>query len=117
MKYWVAIRAAVVTGAFVLAGAAFADDQAPGQPKSDEAVPSTSATPPSPQQPAQPAAEAEKNPLDEIVCKKEDPTVGSRIGSRKVCKTRRQWRDGERDATSPDLPDGSLQPPPPGGVK
>ncbi len=67
-----------------------------------------------PASPSPPATQtAEKDPLDEIVCRNEEATVGSRLGSRKVCKTRRQWRDEQRDATSNDLPDGS-RPPGPG---
>jgi hypothetical protein len=31
--------------------------------------------------------------MDEVVCKRDQSTVGSRLDSRKVCKTRRQWRD------------------------
>jgi hypothetical protein len=100
---------AVVVGAFLLAGAAYASDPPPAPP-SPPAQPQGEAAPP-PVPPATPSSQAtEKDPLDEIVCKKEEATVGSRLGSRKVCKTRRQWRDEKRDATSTDLPDGSLLP-------
>jgi hypothetical protein len=33
-----------------------------------------------------------KKPDDEIICKKEPPPVGTRMGSRKICKTVREWR-------------------------
>lgn len=102
-----------VAGAFALAGAAFASDP-PAPPSSPPPPP---ASPDAPQPPPEPPKAAEKDPLDEIVCRKEEPTVGTRLNSRKICKTRRQWRDEQRDATSTDLPDGSWVPPPsPGGA-
>jgi len=104
------VSAVAAIGVFILAGAAYASDPPPAPP-APPSQPQGEAAPPPP--PAPPAAQtAEKDPLDEIVCKKEEATVGSRLGSRKVCKTRRQWRDEKRDATSTDLPDGSLLPGP-----
>lgn len=106
--------ALAVLGAFFLMGAAFASET-PSVPPSPPTPPPAQgdAAPPPPGTPAPPATQtAEKDPLDEIVCRKEEATVGSRLGSRKVCKTRRQWRDEQRNATSDDLPDGSLQPGP-----
>lgn len=108
----VRVSALAVMGAFLLTGAAFASDTPPAPPSPPTPPPAQSdAAPPPPATPALPATQTtEKDPLDEIVCRKEEATVGSRLGSRKVCKTRRQWRDEQRNATSDDLPDGSLQP-------
>jgi len=107
------VSAVAAIGVFILAGAAYASDPPPAPPAPPSQPQGEAAPPPPPAPPAPPAAQtAEKDPLDEIVCKKEEATVGSRLGSRKVCKTRRQWRDEKRDATSTDLPDGSLLPGP-----
>ncbi|MBL8781708.1 MAG: hypothetical protein JNL06_12305 [Alphaproteobacteria bacterium] len=108
------VSALAVMGAFLLAGAAYASDTPPAPPAPSSPPPQGEASPPPPGAPPAPPTSqtAEKDPLDEIVCRKEEATVGSRLGSRKVCKTRRQWRDEKRDATSTDLPDGSLQPGP-----
>jgi hypothetical protein len=94
-------------GLLAMSSVAFAADtpatEAPATPPVAQEV-----APPAPP-PASAPQTTEKDPLDEIVCRKEEATVGSRLGARKVCKTRRQWRDEKRDATSPDIPDGSLQ--------
>jgi hypothetical protein len=110
------LPALAVLGVFLLSGAAYASDT-PAQP-SQPSPPQGDQAPPPPGAPATPAAPqtTEKDPLDEIVCRKEEATVGSRLGARKVCKTRRQWRDEKRDATSNDLPDGSLLPGPTGST-
>jgi hypothetical protein len=104
----VRVSALAVMGAFLLSGVAFASDPAPAPP-SPPAPPAQSEAPPSPPEtPAPPATQTtEKDPRDEVVCRKEEGTVGSRLGARKVCKTRRQWRD-EREAANP--PDGSQGP-------
>jgi len=108
----VRISALAVMGAILLAGAAYASDMPPAPPSPPSPPAQGDAAPPG-TPPAQPTTQtAEKDPLDEIVCRKEEATVGSRLGSRKVCKTRRQWRDEKRDASAVDLPDGSLQPGP-----
>ncbi|MCW3835351.1 hypothetical protein ACFQ1E_00145 [Sphingomonas canadensis] len=39
-----------------------------------------------------PAAKPEK------VCRMMDPPIGSRLGRRKVCKTREEWQEADRDA-------------------
>jgi hypothetical protein len=96
------LSAFVGLGFVVLSGAALANEALP-PPGQGTAQPAPSSTPPQ---------TAQKDPLDEIVCRKEEATVGSRLGARKVCKTRRQWREERRNATSPDLPDGALQPGP-----
>lgn len=69
--------------------------------------------PEAPPAPAAPAAEQppvpkpEKDPMDEVVCRREETTVGSRLGARKVCKTRRQWRDEARGESSDTQADGA----------
>ncbi|MEO8455921.1 MAG: hypothetical protein ABI454_12255 [Sphingomicrobium sp.] len=40
------------------------------------------------------AADPKANPLDKMVCRYED-TVGTRLGSHKVCATVREWKDQE----------------------
>jgi hypothetical protein len=47
---------------------------------------------------AAPAPQAAKpqNPLDKMVCRYEE-TVGTRLGSHKVCATLREWQDQQRD--------------------
>lgn len=115
----VRVSALAVMGALLLTGAAFASDtpSAPPSPPTPPPAQGDAALPLPPPAPALPATQTtEKDPLDEIVCRKEEATVGSRLGSRKVCKTRRQWRDDQRNATSDDLPDGSLQPAPGSGA-
>ncbi len=54
----------------------------------------------SPAAPAPPPPGAKKPPAnsdDEIVCKREDE-LGSRLGGKKVCMTRRDWRQQSNDA-------------------
>lgn len=105
----VRVSALALMGAFLLAGGAFASDTPAATPAPPSPPAQTDAVPPPPEAPpAPPAAQTvEKDPLDEVVCKKDEAMVGSRLGSRKVCKTRRQWRD-ERDAAA--APDGSMAP-------
>ena len=46
-----------------------------------------------------PQASADSNVnLDEIVCKNEPPTTGSRLGGGRECHTVRQWNQREKDA-------------------
>lgn len=39
-------------------------------------------------------AEAQKNPLDKVVCRTED-TLGTRLGAHRVCATLRDWKEQE----------------------
>jgi hypothetical protein len=105
----VRVLALAVMGAFLLAGVAYASDPPSAPPAAPPAPPAESDAPTPPEAPPAPPATqpTEKDPLDEVVCRKEEGTVGSRLGSRKVCKTRRQWRE-EREADNP--PDGSQGP-------
>jgi len=34
--------------------------------------------------------------LDQIICRQMDPATGTRIGVRRVCRTKRQWDDTSR---------------------
>lgn len=36
------------------------------------------------------------------ICKSTEPSTGSRMGARTICKTQAEW-DGDRDATQRDL--------------
>lgn len=45
---------------------------------------------------ADPAADTAASGDEELICQIQPPTVGSRIGSRKVCKTRAEWSRSER---------------------
>ncbi len=47
--------------------------------------------------PAQAAAAPAGDP-DKIVCRSMDPPTGSRLGSRRECKTQREWDDIQRQA-------------------
>ena len=90
----VGVRALAVAGAFALfaaAGVAMAED--------------TPATQPAPEQgataPAQPVVRTGQEPADaqdEVVCKKEEATTGTRLGAKKICKTRREWDQLARDS-------------------
>jgi hypothetical protein len=39
-------------------------------------------------------ADAEPDP-NEVICKSEAPTTGSLLGSQRMCKTRRQWKEND----------------------
>ena len=41
--------------------------------------------------------EEKKAELDQVVCKRFPPPVGSRLGARKVCATKREWAIQEMD--------------------
>jgi len=56
------------------------------------AAPAIAQTAPAPQAASQ-AAKPE-NPLDKMVCRYEE-TIGTRLGSHKVCATLREWKDQE----------------------
>ena len=68
--------------------------------------PSTPSAAPGTTTPATPAAgsdataqdPAAKGSEDEVVCRKEDATTGSRIGARKICRTVREWRAMQAEA-------------------
>lgn len=75
-------------------GVAMADDTPP---------PSTTApsntTPPTPPAGQNAPPDAEKpDPRDAVVCKKEPPATGSRIGAKKVCRTVREWGEIQAEA-------------------
>lgn len=67
-----------------------------------EEAPATGAAPPTPPTTTAPATTPTDNAAqaqtqaqegdDKIVCKKEPPPVGSRMGARKVCRTVAEWR-------------------------
>jgi hypothetical protein len=68
-----------------------------------EAPPATTPSAPAAAPPASApgAAPAKKDPLDEVVCQRQEET-GSRLGGKRVCMTRRDWQEltrASRDAT------------------
>ena len=76
------LAAMAATGIAYAEGTTPPADPAPvTQPASQPGTPSDNA--------AQNAAG--KDPGDEIVCKKQPPPIGSRVGARKVCRTAREW--------------------------
>jgi hypothetical protein len=44
--------------------------------------------------------EEKKSELDQVVCKRFPPPVGTRLGARKVCATKREWAIQELDQDS-----------------
>lgn len=50
---------------------------------------------PAPTQASQPTKPAVKSDMDRMVCEKEE-TIGTRLGTRKVCKTVREWQEQRR---------------------
>jgi len=84
---------AALTAVLLTAGAAFAEDASepttPTTPTSPEET--TAPTPPAPTTDATPE-EADAN--DPVICRREAPRLGSRVGgARKVCRKASEWRD------------------------
>lgn len=46
------------------------------------------------------AENAEHNPAAEIICRRQPAPTGSRIGSRRICKTQAEWDAINRDTRS-----------------
>ena len=46
--------------------------------------------------PAPQVAQAKPNPLDQVVCRTEE-TLGTRLGSHKVCATVREWQEQQQE--------------------
>ncbi|MEQ9663805.1 MAG: hypothetical protein RLN87_14815 [Parasphingopyxis sp.] len=44
------------------------------------------------------ASEGEVNASNEILCRRQPPPTGSRIGGRNICKTRAEWERLQREA-------------------
>lgn len=51
-----------------------------------------------PAQAAAPASDSSAVNLDEIVCRNQPPTTGSRLGGGRECHTVREWNQREREA-------------------
>jgi hypothetical protein len=75
---------ALVVGGFVMASTA-----ALGQEAQPAAAP----------QRAQPQAKAADDP-NEIVCRPGDPILGSRLPTARICRTRKEWDQIQRDSAS-----------------
>lgn len=77
--------------AAAMSAAALADEKPAGETPPE---PTTQSTPSQPAQPQTDQAKDQQSADDEnkVVCKKEPPPVGSRMGGRKVCRTVAEWR-------------------------
>jgi hypothetical protein len=92
MKSWLALGFAV--SVFAAGGALAQGTTSP--PTSDPTPPQTA--PQSPQTP--PATATENNSdRDKVICKKVD-VPGTRIGGKKVCKTKREWDEIQRETAN-----------------
>ncbi len=47
---------------------------------------------------AQAAEDEEIERGDEVLCRSREPRVGTRIGARRVCRTRQEWEQLERES-------------------
>ena len=66
-------------------------------------------------QPAQGAGNSTSRPaedLDQVICRAPQPVLGSRVATRRVCKTRSEWRAFEEDRAQlrRDLQNSGRQP-------
>ncbi|HEY4940392.1 MAG TPA: hypothetical protein VII56_03110 [Rhizomicrobium sp.] len=92
---WMVVAA---TALFLSAGSASAGD-------------SSTLTSTAPAATAPAATSNTSDPADEIVCKSMAPPTGSRLGSRRICQTGRQWQAQEqaaRDAVQHEQNRGAL---------
>src|SRR6185295_1791248 len=99
------VSAFAVSGFLLLTNAAFASEEAPSAPP-------PGATPPSAEAPARQPAPAPPDPDDEVICKKEEPRMGSVLNRRKVCKTRRDWREEQHENAAKPQPEFEPTPAP-----
>jgi len=97
------VSAFAVWGLLLLTNAVFASEDAPSAPPPGATPPSAEAPAPSPAPP---------DPDDEVICKKEEPRMGSVLGRRKICKTRREWRETERENAAKAQPEFETTPTP-----
>ena len=97
------VSAFAVWGVLLLTSAAFASDEAPSAPPPNTTTPTAEAPAPAPALP---------DPDDEVICKKEEPRMGSVLGRRKICKTRREWREMERENAAKPQPEFETTPAP-----
>ena len=87
---WLGVLVGSLSGLAAMSMAASAEEQ-PVTESAPAAANAPETTPP-PAQATQNAPSQQKDKDDEIVCKKEPAPIGSRIGSRKVCRTVAEWR-------------------------
>jgi len=90
MRNWLAVGLAVSA---LTVGSAFAEGETPASPPSNPSAPQTS---PQPTATGPVIAEDGDPELDKVICKKVD-VPGTRIGGKKVCKTKREWNQIRRD--------------------
>jgi hypothetical protein len=80
-------------------GAALAEDTPPADPAAaGSPAPAATTTPAATDTAANPATPPAEDPDDKVVCKKEEPMTGSRVGGRKICHTVREWRKQQTGA-------------------
>lgn len=87
------VFAALLFSSAVVLAPAVAAAQATAAP----ATPTAQATA-APAAPAASASDSSAVNLDEVVCKNQPPTTGSRLGGGRECHTVRQWNQQEREA-------------------
>jgi hypothetical protein len=75
------------------AGSVFAQGETPTAPPS---TPTPTQTTPPQTVTTSPAPAAEDSDRDKVICKKVD-VPGTRIGGKKVCKTKREWAEIQRE--------------------
>lgn len=70
------------------------------------------------EQPATPPANTAQTPPapgspEEVVCKKDEAATGTRLGSKKICMTRREWAEIQKDSQEAvgDMQDKALRTP------
>lgn len=114
MRTTIRLGAFLAASAFVTAmsAVAIADEKPAGEPPPQPAVQTT------PDQPAQPPvdqtnAQQAQEDDNKVVCKKEPPPVGSRMGGRKVCRTVAEWRRIQSTAreTTSEIQERKVPPP------
>ena len=82
----ISVIGAVIAVSFGMASTVLAEEAPAPTPSSDPTVNTA-------QQPVVPDPEGDK-----VVCRKEEAATGTRIGSRKICKTQREWDQIERES-------------------
>jgi invasion protein IalB len=95
--------AVFATAALMCAGSAFAEQAAMAPASAAASAPAAAAAPAAPAaKPVTPAAattaEAAPDP-NEVICESEAPPTGSLLGGARICRTRHQWSEQERQTT------------------
>jgi hypothetical protein len=91
MKTFFGVFAAAVVGVALMSSAALGEE-APATGAAPSTPPATTTPAPTPTDNAAQTQTQAQEGDDKIVCKKEPPPVGSRVGARKICRTVAEWR-------------------------